>query len=95
MGEYCIASNVYYAGDFGLGIRNERGNRLVRFCQEQELVLSNTFFKLPLRRLYKWKSPEDLAVTLVRNQIDFIMIPKRYKTKTYPGTDVKVYWTQI
>jgi len=28
------------AGDFGLGIINERGDRLVRFCQEQELVLS-------------------------------------------------------
>jgi len=65
----------YVAGDFGLGIRNKR-DRLVCFCQEQ-LVLRITFFKLPLRRLYIWQSPADSAVTLVRNHIDFIMIPKR------------------
>lgn len=38
----------------GLGIKNERGDRLVRLCQEQELVLRNKFLKIPARRLYSW-----------------------------------------
>lgn len=80
-------------GKFGLGTRNDRGDRLVQFCQENELMVSNTFFKLPKRRLYTWKSPTDKAEKTVRNQIDFITINKRYRNtihsvKTYPGADV-------
>ncbi|KAI5707314.1 hypothetical protein M8J77_000030 [Diaphorina citri] len=53
----------------------------------------NTFFKLPKRRLYTWKSPVDNPHNIVRNQIDYIIINKRYKnsitsTKTLPGADV-------
>jgi len=29
---------------FGLGIRNERGQRLIEFCQENTLVIANTPF---------------------------------------------------
>ena len=29
-------------GKFGLGIRNEAGQRLVEFCQENALVITNT-----------------------------------------------------
>ena len=32
-------------GKFGLGIRNEAGQRLIEFCQENTLVIANTFFK--------------------------------------------------
>ena len=31
-------------GKFGLGIRNEVGQRLIEFCQENALVITNTFF---------------------------------------------------
>ena len=31
-------------GTFGLGMRNEAGQRLVEFCQENALVIVNTFF---------------------------------------------------
>ena len=30
------------AGKFGLGIRNEAGQRLIEFCQENALVIANT-----------------------------------------------------
>ena len=30
---------------FGLGIRNEAGQRLIEFCQENALVIANTFFQ--------------------------------------------------
>ena len=39
-------------GKFGLGIQNEAGQRLVEFCQENTLVIANTFFQQHKRRLY-------------------------------------------
>ena len=39
-------------GKFGLGIRNEAGQRLIEFCQEKALVIANTLFQHPKRRLY-------------------------------------------
>ena len=32
-------------GKFGLGIRNEAGQRLIEFCQENTLVITNTLFQ--------------------------------------------------
>ena len=31
-------------GKFGLGVQNEAGQRLIEFCQENALVIANTFF---------------------------------------------------
>ena len=44
-------------GKFGLGIRNEAGQRLIEFCQENALVIANTLFQQHRRRLYTWTSP--------------------------------------
>jgi len=46
------------AGKFGLGVQNEAGQRLIEFCQENTLVIANTFFQQHKRRLYTWTSPE-------------------------------------
>ena len=32
-------------GNFGLGIRNEEGKKLIEFCQENALVIANTLFQ--------------------------------------------------
>ena len=45
-------------GKFGLGIWNEAGQRLIEFCQENALVISNTPFQQHKRRLYTWTSPD-------------------------------------
>ena len=45
-------------GKFGLGIRNEAGQRLIEFCQEHALVIANTLFQQHKRRLYTWTSPD-------------------------------------
>ena len=37
---------------FGLGIRNEAGQRLIEFYQENALVITNTLFQQHKRRLY-------------------------------------------
>ena len=45
-------------GIFGLGIRNETGQRLIEFCQENALVIATTLFQQHKRRLYTWTSPD-------------------------------------
>ena len=45
-------------GKFGLGMRNEAGQRLIEFCQENALVIANTLFQKRKRRLYTWTSPD-------------------------------------
>ena len=32
-------------GKFGLGVQNEAGQRLIEFCQEKALVITNTLFQ--------------------------------------------------
>ena len=45
-------------GNFGLGIQNEVGQRLIAFCQDITLVIANTPFQQHKRRLYTWTSPD-------------------------------------
>ena len=45
-------------GKLGLGIQNEAGQRLIEFCQEKALVITNTLFQQNKRRLYTWTSPD-------------------------------------
>ena len=56
-------------GKFGLGMRNEAGQRLLEFCQENALVIANTHFRQHKRRLYTWTSPDGQY----RNQTDYIL----------------------
>ena len=75
-------------GKFGLGIRNEAGQRLIEFCQENALVLANTLFQQHKRRLYTWTSPDGQD----RNQSDYILCGQRWRSsiqsaKTIPGAD--------
>ena len=75
-------------GKFGLGMRNEAGQRLIEFCQENALVIANTFFQQHKRRLYTWTSPDGQH----RKQIDYILCSQRWRssipsTKTRPGAE--------
>ena len=46
-------------GMFGLGVQNEAGQRLIEFCQENTLVIVNTFFQQHKRGLYtRWSTPK-------------------------------------
>ena len=73
---------------FGLGIRNEAGQRLIEFCQENAVVIVNTLFQQHRSRLYTWKSPDGQHW----NQVDYILCSQRWRssiqsTKTRPGAD--------
>ena len=45
-------------GKFGLGMRNEAGQRLIEFCQENALVIANTLFQQQKRILNTWTSSD-------------------------------------
>ena len=45
-------------GKFGLGMQNEAGQRLIKFCQENALVIENTLVQPHKRRLYTWTSSD-------------------------------------
>ena len=73
---------------FGLGIRNEAGQRLIAFCQENALVIADTLFQQHKRRLYKRTSPDGQY----QNQIDYIFCSQTWRSsiqsaKTRLGAD--------
>ena len=79
---------AHITGKFGLGDRNLRRERLIQFCQEENLIVTNTFYQHHKRRLYTWTSPGDQH----RNQIDFILVKNRFKNHvkdvgTYPKAE--------
>ena len=41
-------------GKFGLGIQNEAGQRLIKFCQENALVITNILCQQHKRKVYTW-----------------------------------------
>ena len=63
-------------GKFGLGIRDEAGQSLIEFCQENALVIANTLFQQPKRRLSTWTSPDGQQ----RNQIYYILCSQRWRS---------------
>ena len=75
-------------GKFGLGVQNERGQRLTEFFKENTLVIANTLFQQLKRRLYTWTSLDGQN----RNQTDYILCSQRWRNsiqsaKTRLGTD--------
>ena len=79
-------------GKFGLGVRNEAGQRLIEFSQENALVKANTLFQQHNRRLYTWTSPDGQH----KNQTDYILCSQRWRSsmqsaKTRLGADCGSY----
>ena len=75
-------------GKFGFGVQNEAGQSLIRFCQENALIIANTPFQQHKRRLYTWT----LSDGQHRYQIDYTPCSQRWTStiqsaKTRPGAD--------
>ena len=60
-------------GKFGLAVENEAGQRLTEFCQENVLVIANTFFQKDKSRIYTWTSLDGQQ----QKQIDYILCSQR------------------
>ena len=76
-------------GKFDLGIQNKAGQRLIEFCQENALVITNTLFQQHKRRLYTWTSSDGQY----RNQMIMFFAVKDGEAlysqqKQYPAVDV-------
>ena len=60
-------------GPFGTGNRNERGERLLDFAEENKLVVTNSLFFKAANRCWTWEAPGGVT----KNQIDFILSSDR------------------
>ena len=75
-------------GQYGLGKKNNRGQKLIDWCIQHQQVITNTWFRHHPRRLWTWRSPGGRN----GNQIDYITINRRFRNaihqaKTYPGAE--------
>ena len=74
-------------GPFGIGERNERGERLLDFVASRNLFIGNKLFKKSLKRYWTWESPN--ATT--HNLIDYIISDKKdilMAVATVPKVDI-------
>ena len=84
--QWCLEHPVMKA--HGLGVQNAGGQRLIEFCQENALVITNTLFQQHKKRLYTWTSPDGQHW----NQIDYSLCSQKWRSsiqsaKTIPGAD--------
>ncbi|GFN93501.1 craniofacial development protein 2-like [Plakobranchus ocellatus] len=75
-------------GPSGIGTVNERGSRLIEWCQVNDFTITNNWYQNHPRQQWTWKSPRDTS----RNKIDYSLIQKRFRSavkpsKLLPGTD--------
>ena len=78
-------------------MRNEAGQRLIEFCQENALVIANTLFN-NTREDCTWTSPDGQH----QNQIDYILCSQRWrsskqsaKTRADCGSDHELLITKL
>ncbi|VDM00991.1 unnamed protein product [Schistocephalus solidus] len=75
-------------GPHGLGRRNDNGLLLLRACAEHRLLLTNTFFRLPLRHKVTWVHLRLRHLHL----LDYVLVRRRDRqdvlvTKAITGAD--------
>ena len=74
-------------GKFGLGIRNEAGQRLIEFCQENALVITNTLFQQHKRRLYvdisSWSIPKSYGLYSLQPKMEKLYTVSKNKTRSW------------
>ena len=73
-------------GPYGLGTRNENGDRLVNFCKKHNLFVTNTWFQQKSTAKHTWISPGGR----IKNQTDFVLVDNRFRngvqnSKAMPG----------
>jgi hypothetical protein len=62
-------------GPYALGRSKQRGQMLIDFCEINGLLITNTWFKKPKRRLCMWKSPGDKS----QYQLDYVLVKQRFR----------------
>ena len=81
-------------GNYSKGKRNHNGEKLLEFCEERGLFISNSAFNHPSRHT-TWtghtRGKENESTIRIFNQIDYIICEKRHKNllinaRSYAGT---------
>src|SRR3989441_747660 len=75
-------------GPFGLGVRNDNGERVVNFGKRHNLFVTNTWFQQKRSAQHTWISPDKET----KNQIDYVLVDKRFRngiqnSSSMPGAD--------
>lgn len=75
-------------GPFGVGVRNDNGERIVNLSKRHNLFVTNTWFQQKRSAQHTWTSPDKNT----KNQIDYILVDKRFRngvqnSKSMPGAD--------
>jgi len=60
-------------GKFGLLTKNQRGDRLVEFCKETDMIITNTLLSQPKQKRYTWTMPAGGK----RYQLYYILVKKK------------------
>ena len=68
-----INDTMKCTGPFGTDNRNGRGERLLEFAEENNLVITNSFFLKAANRYWTWEAPGGVT----KNQTDFILSSDR------------------
>ncbi|GFS08742.1 craniofacial development protein 2-like [Elysia marginata] len=70
-------------GSYPKGYRNENGDKLIEFCEQNKLFISNTAFKKAARHRATWigcrKDKDNNTTIHIYNQIDFIICKQQHK----------------
>ena len=74
-------------GKFGLGIWNEAGQRLIKFCQENTLVTANTLFQQHKRKLHmditRWSTLKSDWLYSLQPKIEKFYTVNKKKTRSW------------
>ncbi|XP_033120167.1 craniofacial development protein 2-like [Anneissia japonica] len=83
-------------GNYSKGFRNDNGDALIDFCENNNLFITNSAFQHPARHITTWacqRKNKDGQLINIYNQIDFIICKTKCKTllcnsRSYGGTQV-------
>ena len=74
-------------GKFGLGMRNEAGQRLIEFCQDDALVIANILFQQTQEKtlhmdITRWSTPKSDCLYFLQSKMEKLYTVSKNKTKT-------------
>ena len=79
--------NTWSNSKFGLGIRNEAGQRLTEFCQENARVIANTLFQQHKRRLHmditRWSTSKSYWLYSLQPKMEKLYTVSKNKTGSW------------
>ena len=75
-------------GKFGLGIRNEAGQRLIEFCQQNTLVIANTLFPTTQEKtlhmdITRWSIPKSDWLYSLQPKMEKLYTVNKNKTRSW------------